>query len=485
MDYLKKKETSKFSLIDEIGPIDRPIYILNDQQGNDANVAFQLCPYYGGTSNSIWQNNPLGNRFNEKTDVILTQIFDDGAESNPLFAIEFVDALMAGNQGWQRSRRAIDAARSGINYLYVLPLIGWERDSQGLKLRNPRYLSAQTALAQLSLSSKFGIPSLQIYANTGWVNYAANSGKMLPPDYKNFGGVENAIALVCNWIRAKSLAKYDGNLLLKDTLRKIIKEMIGVARTYSKFSSTSLPIHNQHPALSPINQDEVCEVYATALSESKPISNKFALHTISVQQFLEHGTFYRKDAHESTTTKGFRDIMASINLPTISSEKVKSAYIESWSNGNEGDNEATNQHLYPRTYKENKSEAVLIPNRKKFRKLLSKAYPNLEMKVLDWVHTDRNDTNRNDQLMPIFFVPMYGYKPTGDSRPDRGLLPMLWSMFPSLMQKSNTLVLVYSIHTPASWKEIVNKRYNELWNSISHFAGAIIVDKTGNGIIGN
>jgi hypothetical protein len=88
-----------------------------------------------------------------------------------------------------------------------------------------------------------------------------------------------------------------------------------------------------------------------------------------------------------------------------------------------------------------------------------------------------------NELPPIFLIPLYGYKPSGDSRPDRGLIPLLWAMFPSLVTKDQTLVIVYSKHTPSNWKAIVESRDNELWNSITEIAGALIVDKTGDGII--
>jgi hypothetical protein len=80
-------------------------------------------------------------------------------------------------------------------------------------------------------------------------------------------------------------------------------------------------------------------------------------------------------------------------------------------------------------------------------------------------------------------VPLYAYKPTGDSRPDRGLLPTLQALFPSLVTKECTLVIVYSKYTPEGWRKILHAGNNELWNAILSIGGAVIVDKTGDGLL--
>lgn len=133
----------------------------------------------------------------------------------------------------------------------------------------------------------------------------------------------------------------------------------------------------------------------------------------------------------------------------------------------------------PLTYKSTKAEACLIKRRKELRVMLTFAYPKLSKDILNWVFDD----HKNEKPSALFVVPLYAYKPSGDSRPDRGLLPLLWAMFPSLVRKDNTLVIIYSKHTPSNWKEILNQRGNELWNSILEFSGALIVDKTGDGLI--
>ena len=130
----------------------------------------------------------------------------------------------------------------------------------------------------------------------------------------------------------------------------------------------------------------------------------------------------------------------------------------------------------PITYKENKSEAVLIPNRKIFRTMIESTYPKLDSRICDWIYDQKSKIKHS-----LFLIPLYGYKPTGDSRPDRGLIPSLFSLFPNVLTKQNTLVIMYSIKTPLNWEQILSAKTNQLWTAIEDFCGTIIVDKTGSG----
>jgi hypothetical protein len=483
------EKLSRFKFESEEGPVDRPVFIFQDTLSDGAKVAFHLCPYFGGTGPSVlWPNNPLADVFDEKTDVVVTRIMENGSESSPIFAIEFVDALMAGNQGWQRFRRALNAAEAGITYLYVLPVIGWERDSEGLVLKNPRFLQATVCLAQLTLCSQFGIPSLQIYATSDWSEYAATEGYTLPDDFRSFCGIDSAIEVSCHLVRAAiDKSKYPRDLLSR-VLNIIIKEMLSVGRTYCNFGNTSLPIHYQHPALDTASKEKVAEIYAEALIQERPVSGQYALHEISEQEFIKHGALFKKDAQEKTCSVGFRnDILPFLNWKPSESSQYKIKYLKTWGvsvDTNDASDQLdrialSNKSSLPLTYKENKSEAALIQNRQALRDVIRKAYPKVTNEILNWIFP----VNRAGDLPPLFAVPLYAYKPSGDSRPDRGLLPLLKGLFPSLVMKDRTLVIVYSKHTPSNWKTLVEGEGNELWNSIMDIAGALIVDKTGDGIL--
>lgn len=484
INWLRKEEISRLRLETEVGPIDRPIFIFQDSVSN-IKIAFQLCPFFGGPGPSIlWPNDPLED-FDEKVDVIVTRVREDGNETKPIFAIEYVDAIQAGNQGWQRFRRAINAAKAGICYLYVLPIIGWERDSAGLTLKSPRFLQAQACIAQLVLCSKFGVPSLQIYLRSAWSDYASELGYTLPENYATYAGTHNATKIAAELIRI-SLG-LETEVVLGNAFKGVIKEMITVARTYSNFSNTQLPIFHNHPTFNSQNLEVVSETFADALTSRTPVSGQFALHEINYDHFREFGCLFYKDAQTKTTSANFRDkVLSYLNWKTSRNRAYKVRYLRAWGmDVDESYSDAEldrlavqNRERLPLTYKMRKSEACLIPNRRTLRTIIKDAYPELSSNVLNWIFP-----NTANDLPPIVLVPVYAYKPSGDSRPDRGLLPMLWAMFPSLVKKEQTMAIVYSKYTPSNWKSIVREGSNKLWSSITEIAGAVIVDKTGDGLL--
>lgn len=484
MEWLKIQELSQLELKEELGPIDRPIYLFSELKMKGKFYFFQLCPYYGGTGSQIlWPNNPLKDTFYEKTDVVVTKLMKNNSETKPILAIEFCDALQAGNQAWQRFRRTLDAAESKIPYFYVLPLIGWERDSAGISLKNPRYQHAQVCIAQLTLISKFGVPSLQIYTETSWSNYAKKFGYTLPEDFEKFVGFNTAISYVSSLIR-KSIGEADiESEVVK--LTKIIKEMFKVAQTYSKFGNTSLPIHLKHPVFQKDQLGKASEEYANAIVKGNPVTGRLALHKISFKDFEKFGSFFYKDVQDKTCSREFKQkILSFLNWKKSKGVGYKINYLRGWGvemspalSSTELDRLAEqSRRVLPLTYKENKSEAAVINNRNSLRKIIEKAYPNIDKEILNWIYSDEAENKK-----PIFLIPLYAYKPSGDSRPDRGLLPMLSALFPLLATKENTLVIVYSKYTPNNWKNLITDEKNELLNTISKLAGCIIVDKTKDG----
>jgi hypothetical protein len=480
-------EKSHFTFESEEGAIDRPIFAFQDQY-TDRKIGFQLCPYYGGTGASIlWDQNPLKNIFDEKVDVIITKINENLSDSKPVFAVEFVDALMAGNQGWQRFRRATDSAKAGLTYLYVQPIIGWERDTEGLELRNPRFLPAQTSLAQLTLCSKFGVPSLQIYTKSSWSEYAVERGYTLPTGYDKFGGIDNAIEISSNLIRLSIETTAEIENSLKNSFRKVLYEMFLVSKTYSAFSNSSLPIHANHDCLKDISKS--ADEYAESLINNRPVTGANALHNIGLKEFQKWGALFFKDVQRGTCSSNFyENVLALLNWKDSKELEYKKKYLHAWSIGTTSNyssytlNELANNNRgkLPLTYKSNKSEGgCVVSQRKALRDIISSAYRNLNAEFLNWIYRP----GINSESSTIFVVPIYAYKPSGDSRPDRGLMPLLWAMFPSLLKKDSTLVIVYSKYTPRNWKSVMQGKGNELWNSIIEVAGGLIVDKTGEGLI--
>ena len=79
-----------------------------------------------------WKNDILkyikdnGGALREAPDIILTKLTD--SSETPVIALEFCNALPAGNQAWQRSGRAYSTAKAGIPYVFMTEIGGYELD---------------------------------------------------------------------------------------------------------------------------------------------------------------------------------------------------------------------------------------------------------------------------------------------------------------------------------------------------------------------
>lgn len=488
VEWLKNAERIEFH--EQYPPSDRPIYLFSFDYYGTTKFLVHLCPGY-----ERWPTNPLDGVFSEKPDILLTKFLENEEEHEPILAIESCDAIQAGNQSWQRFRRATDAAKAGIPYLYVVPLIDWEHESGGFELEGPRFQSAQVTLGQLTLSSLYGVPSLQVYLASDWIAHGEKENVPLPEEYETFGGISPAFSFLSSIIIDNDYGRTPSQL--RDSVEKMFKNMFRVAKRYVDYQDTKLTIHCNNPGFW-AKESKVAEEYADAVSEGRTVHTPFALHNITATEFIKNGTLFRKQRRVDTET--FEDeIEPQINWKWSASKDYKHNFLKAWNvdiqasaagflNKYGVDVEPSESELetiavsslgeVPVSYKTPPSEAALIDNREPVRDIVEEAYAELDSTILDWIYSGNDETADS---YPLFLVPMYGYKESGDSRPDRGLLPMLYSLIPQLVTTENTLVIMYSIHTPENWEERLDSGNNELWNAIQEFAGAVIVDKTGTG----
>lgn len=95
-----------------------------------------------------------GGVLREAPDIILTET-NNGRET-PILAIEFCSALPAGNQAWQRSGRAYSTVKSGIPYLFITEIGGYEldgnRNKKAPRMPNPAVPFSYLACALMSNS---------------------------------------------------------------------------------------------------------------------------------------------------------------------------------------------------------------------------------------------------------------------------------------------------------------------------------------------
>lgn len=119
------------------GSVLAPVFSLDTDRGD---YLFNFYPGFGR-----WEHDVVaairksGGILRETPDVFITEV--DGDKERIVLAVEFCNALPAGNQAWQRSGRAYSVARAGIPYLFVTEIGGYEldamRNKKAPRLPNP------------------------------------------------------------------------------------------------------------------------------------------------------------------------------------------------------------------------------------------------------------------------------------------------------------------------------------------------------------
>jgi len=98
----------------------------------------------------------------EATDAYVTKAAADRKTEELLLAIEFCNALPAGNNAWQRNGRAVTCAEIGIPYFYFAEIGGVELDANR-KVKAPRFPNPIVPFSYLTSSKSLNAVSVPIY----------------------------------------------------------------------------------------------------------------------------------------------------------------------------------------------------------------------------------------------------------------------------------------------------------------------------------
>ncbi|MEN9448876.1 MAG: hypothetical protein RJA25_2166 [Bacteroidota bacterium] len=98
----------------------------------------------------------------EATDAYITKVSKDGKTEELLLAIEFCNALPAGNNAWQRNGRAVTCAEIGIPYFYFAEIGGVELDADR-KVKAPRFPNPIVPFSYLTSSKSLNVVCVPIY----------------------------------------------------------------------------------------------------------------------------------------------------------------------------------------------------------------------------------------------------------------------------------------------------------------------------------
>lgn len=98
----------------------------------------------------------------EAADAVVTRVLSDRQQEEVLLALEFCNALPAGNNAWQRNGRALVCAAVGVPYLYFAEVGGVELD-ENRAIKAPRFPNPIVPFSYLTASKLFNVISLPVY----------------------------------------------------------------------------------------------------------------------------------------------------------------------------------------------------------------------------------------------------------------------------------------------------------------------------------
>jgi len=189
------------------GPIYAPICRLLE---NDKIVGTtRLLPGYGKWGVDIQEIlKKNGAPLREATDAIVTKVTSDNKEEI-LFAIEYCNALPAGNNAWQRMGRAIACASTNIPYLYFAEIGGIELDEKR-KPKAPRFPNPVIPFSYITLGKNYGSLTVPIYSTS------PSSPKNVKQQFSQTFGLDEGVELVKGIILQEDIAKVLEVLILKN-----------------------------------------------------------------------------------------------------------------------------------------------------------------------------------------------------------------------------------------------------------------------------
>lgn len=98
----------------------------------------------------------------EATDAYITKVSADNKTEQLLLAMEFCNALPAGNNAWQRNGRAITCAEIGVPYFYFAEIGGVELDANR-KVKAPRFPNPIVPFSYLTSAKTLNVVCVPIY----------------------------------------------------------------------------------------------------------------------------------------------------------------------------------------------------------------------------------------------------------------------------------------------------------------------------------
>ena len=142
----------------------------------------------------------FGAPLREATDAYVTILSLDNKTEELLLAIEFCNALPAGNNAWQRNGRAVTCAEIGIPYLYFAEIGGVELDENRV-VKAPRFPNPIVPFSYLTSTKALNVICAPVYQSHPAIT------KELFKKYELIFGLENSLQLIKALIEGKSTSE--------------------------------------------------------------------------------------------------------------------------------------------------------------------------------------------------------------------------------------------------------------------------------------
>ncbi len=157
-----------------------------------------------------------GASLREGADAYITKLNAIGTEEQLLLAIEYCNALPAGNNAWQRNGRALSCAEIGVPYLYFAEIGGVELDKKR-NVKAPRFPNPIVPFSYLSTTLTLKVICMPVYASHPAIT------EKLRESFTAVFGLEDSLRLVKGLLDGSNTGKPLENLIKKGvTLVKIL-----------------------------------------------------------------------------------------------------------------------------------------------------------------------------------------------------------------------------------------------------------------------
>ncbi len=349
----------------------------------------------------------------EATDAYITKVSADKKMEELLLAIEFCNALPAGNNAWQRNGRAITCAEIGVPYFYFAEIGGVELDANR-NVKAPRFPNPIVPFSYITSAKALNVVCVPIY----------QAHPAITPDLR------------------KKFMHIFGREISLELLKGIIDEtnakntfeiLIGKGATLVKILSNDRKRVDTFRAL---EWEEFLKI-SSGQQKAEWIKN------LASKQIWKKKTSDKVDI--TKTLKTLLKESQQLNLLSIGAKEIPICLV---ANG----------------------------NIKKFCALLRKTYTNGEANTIADAIEKKNK--------PVILVWITGFKPLppkgkgGDSRPDRGLVPLARMLFGNDI---DILSIVYGPawkHTWKTFKENPSKLQtdNGLWEAVMGLSNYVLAD---------